>query len=439
MGESERYEFVSKIGSGAFGTVHLGYDFVEKRNIAIKVLPLSREGIPKNVFREMESLRQLISDPTAKGSEYIVHLYDVFPDQYKISLVMEYLPSDLGKVIQNIKSHLPHNILKSISQMILSGLAHCHTSGIMHRDIKPSNILISPQGVLKLADFGLARPLPTAAELEQGLISPQVATRWYRPPELLFASTSYTQSMDIWSAAAVIAECVMLAPLFLGSSDIDQIFRVFQIMGTPTPESWPGACALPDYTKITFPTMKSIPLPLLMPQSHVDDINFLSKLLILNPDSRLSASEALSDSYYSTTPLPATVPSVGAYLLQEGILHAIHENTDHISSTKHQDITPSLTNISSSSSSSAVAASSPINRGGEGALRTLHTLNTIHRGKRERLHHLIQTGEIIGDKDDVYMNDRYCNKASDTSSSERCWGRAKLEALVREAVTDKGV
>ena len=434
MEDSERYEFVSKIGSGAFGTVHLGYDFVEKRNIAIKVLPLSREGIPKNVFREMESLRQLTSDPTIKGSEYIVRLYDVFPDQSNMSLVMEYLPSDLGEVIQNIESHIPRNILKSFTHMIFSGLAHCHASGIMHRDIKPSNILISSQGVLKLADFGLARLFPSVEELEKGLVSPQVATRWYRPPELLFASVSYTESMDIWSAAAVIAECMMLAPLFPGSSDIDQIFRVFQIMGTPTSGSWPGASALPDYAKITFPTMKPVPLPLLMPQSHLDDINFLSKLLILNPDARLSASEAHRDPYFTTSPLTATIPCVGAYLLHLGIIHAIHERAEHTSSTKHQGITPTPTY--NTSSSSALVAASPANRGGEGAL---HSLNAIHRGKRERLQHLIQTGEIIGDKDNTYMNDRYCSAKGNKSSSERCWGRVELEALVREAVTGEGM
>jgi cell cycle related kinase len=98
------------------------------------------------------------------------------------------------------------------------------------------DILLTSQGQLKLGDFGLARVIDPKSKAS---ISHQVATRWYRAPELLFAARRYSFPSDIWSVAAVIAELIMLKPLFPGSGDIDQIFKVIQVMGTPTPENWP--------------------------------------------------------------------------------------------------------------------------------------------------------------------------------------------------------
>ncbi len=98
--------------------------------------------------------------------------------------------------------------------------------------------MITSKGVVKLGDFGLTRVYD--ANIDANLsMSHQVATRQYRAPELLFASHHYTQSVDVWSCAVIIVELMTLLPLFPGNNDIDQMFRVFQVMGSPTIDVWP--------------------------------------------------------------------------------------------------------------------------------------------------------------------------------------------------------
>jgi len=156
-------------------------------------------------------------------------------------------------------------------------------------------------GELKLGDFGLARVYESDSP---DSLSHQVSTRWYRAPELLFASRNYDLSIDIWSLGAVIAELFSLSPLFPGNNDIDQMFRVFQVMGSPNEDVWPGVQQLPDYCKISFPGMVPQSLRILIPRLTVDDEIFLYKMLQLCPVNRKSALELLSDTYFTLRPLP---------------------------------------------------------------------------------------------------------------------------------------
>eukprot|EP00607_Mallomonas_marina_P006792 CAMPEP_0182426880 /NCGR_PEP_ID=MMETSP1167-20130531/13387_1 /TAXON_ID=2988 /ORGANISM="Mallomonas Sp, Strain CCMP3275" /LENGTH=217 /DNA_ID=CAMNT_0024608615 /DNA_START=225 /DNA_END=875 /DNA_ORIENTATION=+ len=214
----------------------------------VKIQARHNNGIPKAVFREMEALKQL-------QSPYVCELLSLFPQDSTLVLVMEYLPSDLAEVIQQATSPLSSSHIKAYACMLLEAVHHCHTHSIIHRDIKPSNILLSDKGQLKLGDFGLARPLsyPVTKERERKIkegreteetsakrisLSHQVATRCYRAPELLFASHHYDYAVDIWAVGTVIAELLLLSPLFPGTNDIDQMYKVFQIMGSPTPKNW---------------------------------------------------------------------------------------------------------------------------------------------------------------------------------------------------------
>jgi len=240
------------------------------------------------------------------GSPFVVRLLDVFPDETNLCLVLEYHPSDLSEVIrQKYAAHdgpLPVSHVKAYAHMLLSALAYCHSHGIIHRDVKPSNVLLSHSGTVKLADFGLARVLDQASS---GELSHQVATRWYRPPELLFASRNYSFSADVWSAGAVIGELMTLRPLFPGNNDIDQMFRVFQILGSPSPDSWPGVELLPDYAKVSFPNLLPLNVhALIMPHAHSNDVAFLLRLLALDPAQRLSAIDAADSDYFLTPPMP---------------------------------------------------------------------------------------------------------------------------------------
>ena len=315
--DQQRYLCHGKIGEGAFGDVRRGTDSLTGKVVALKYIRIlnSSEGLPRAVFREIEALRQL-----SEGT-HIVSLLDVFPDESNLCLVLDYHPSDLSEVISQAKSFLPVAHVKAYSRMLLDALAFIHARCVIHRDIKPSNILVSSAGSIKLADFGLARvllsdsshtkneyggvlaPTPASGHEAQEL-SHQVATRWYRPPELLFASRSYTFSADIWSAGAVIAELFSLKPLFPGANDIDQMFRVFQIMGSPTVECWPGVDQLPDFDKVCFPGLRALDFSLLIPHLHNDDNAFLKTMLVLDPTKRLAAADICASTYFLSYPLP---------------------------------------------------------------------------------------------------------------------------------------
>ena len=306
----EKYKDMGMLGKGSFGEVRLA-ETAKGQQVALKYVRAisgmgGRYGMDKpgqgDIKRELESLRKV-----QDGDRIVTLIEAIQVDETELILVFEYLPSDLSKLISTSTEHLPRSHVKAYAKMMLEAISHCHMHNIIHRDIKPSNILISSHGNIKLADFGLAR---TYNGRNEGSLSHQVMTRWYRAPELLFASRHYTSAVDVWAVAVVIAELLRLNPLFPGQNDIDQIFRVFQIMGTPTKETWPDVDELPDYSKIIFPVMSPMNLSMLMPHVHNEDIHLLQQILVMNPAKRLSATEATELVYFTTHPLPAIESSL---------------------------------------------------------------------------------------------------------------------------------
>ncbi len=159
----------------------------------------------------------------------------------------------------------------------------------MHRDLKPQNLLIDKRGVMKLADFGLAR----AYGLPIKNYTHEVVTLWYRAPEILMGQRQYSTSVDLWSVGCIFAEMAMKKPLFAGDSEVDQLLKIFKSMGTPTEEVWPGVTKLKDY-KITFPRFKAMPIASVVGKD-MDPlaVDLLSKLIALYPNNRISAKLAL--------------------------------------------------------------------------------------------------------------------------------------------------
>jgi serine/threonine protein kinase len=144
-------------------------------------------------------------------------------------------------------------------QLLLS-IFFCHSHRVLHRDLKPQNLLIDRKGALKLADFGLGRafgiPLRTYTH--------EVVTLWYRPPEILLGSKMYACPVDMWAVGCIFAELVTRRPLFPGDSEIDELFKIFRVLGTPTEETWPNVVNLPDY-KPSFPVWKPLDLSQVVP------------------------------------------------------------------------------------------------------------------------------------------------------------------------------
>jgi cyclin-dependent kinase 2 len=239
------YEKLEKIGEGTYGVVYKARLATHGgRVVALKKIRLDTEceGVPSTAIREISILKEL-------DHKNVVSLLDVLYCDRKLFLVFEYLDYDLKKFMdKHAPTGIPIPTVKKYLYQLLEGVAYCHSNRVLHRDLKPQNLLISVQGCIKLADFGLARAFGVPVRT----YTHEVVTLWYRSPELLLGSQYYSTPVDIWSIGCIFAEMITKRPLFPGDSEIDQLFRIFRTLGTPDECSWPGISTLPDY-KSSFP------------------------------------------------------------------------------------------------------------------------------------------------------------------------------------------
>ncbi|KAJ3041534.1 Cyclin-dependent kinase catalytic subunit, partial [Rhizophlyctis rosea] len=285
----DNYEKLEKVGEGTYGVVYKARDIQTGQIVALKKIRLETEdeGVPSTAIREISLLKEL-KQPN------IVRLLDIVHSDAKLYLIFEFLDLDLKKYMDSIPTGLAPELIKSYLYQIIKGLNFCHCHRILHRDLKPQNLLIDQQGMLKLADFGLARafgiPLRTYTH--------EVVTLWYRAPEILLGSKHYSTAVDMWSVGCIFAELCTGRPFFPGDSEIDEIFRIFRILGTPSEDDWPGISGLPDW-KSNFPTWHRQDLTKLIPNLNADGIDLLSKLLAYDPAARISAKRALNHPYFN--------------------------------------------------------------------------------------------------------------------------------------------
>ncbi|ODV61182.1 cyclin-dependent serine/threonine-protein kinase CDC28 [Ascoidea rubescens DSM 1968] len=292
MPELSDYQRLEKVGEGTYGVVYKALDTKHNnRIVALKKIRLESEdeGVPSTAIREISLLKELKDDN-------IVRLYDiVHSDSHKLYLVFEFLDLDLKKYMESIPSDsgLGSGMVKRFMMQLIKGICYCHSHRILHRDLKPQNLLIDKEGNLKLGDFGLAR----AFGVPLRGYTHEVVTLWYRAPEILLGAKQYSTGVDMWSIGAIFAEMVNRKPLFPGDSEIDQIFCIFRLLGTPTEDIWPDIYRLPDF-KPTFPKWSKRDLKTALPTLDNDGINLLEKLLYYDPVGRISAKRALIHPYF---------------------------------------------------------------------------------------------------------------------------------------------
>lgn len=287
----ERYQKLDKIGEGTYGVVYKAKDKMTNEIIALKKIRLEAEdeGIPSTAIREISLLKEL-QHPN------IVRLYDVVHTERKLTLVFEYLDQDLKKYLDVCEHGTEPRIMKSFLFQLLCGVAFCHQHRVLHRDLKPQNLLINREGELKLADFGLAR----AFGIPVRSYTHEVVTLWYRAPDVLMGSRKYSTPVDIWSIGCIFAEMASSRPLFPGTSESDQLDRIFRALGTPTEEIFPGISELPefkrDFPQYPPPTSFADVVPALASDPLAVDL--VSMMLRFDPAGRISAHDAMQHPYF---------------------------------------------------------------------------------------------------------------------------------------------
>lgn len=296
----ENYSKGVVLGVGTFGKVLMATHKETGEVVAIKKIQVGEKGEGVNVtaLREVKLLREL-------RSPYLVRLLEVLPQKKGINLVMEYCASDLEHIIKDRSRLLSAGDVKAYMQMMLRSLDFCHSHWVVHRDIKPNNFLVTASGELKLADFGLARVYGSPDRRYTN----QVFARWYRPPELLYGSTCYGPSVDIWAAGCIFAELLLRRPWFVGESDVEVLTKVYMALGTPTDESWAGLRAMPafmEFQPTPAPGLRKI-FPASIVGASDDALDLLSRMMSLDASRRISAADALQHRYFRMEPLPSGV------------------------------------------------------------------------------------------------------------------------------------
>jgi serine/threonine protein kinase len=287
----DRYQKQEKgagdIGKGAYGVVYKGTDRQTGKTVAMKKIRIEMEdeGMPSTALREISLLKEL-QHPNVVG------LGDVVQDGARLYLIFEFMDKDLKRHTDEV-GPLPTQQITSFSYQLVKGLSFCHSRGVMHRDLKPQNLLVTSQGRLKIADFGLARAFcPPIRPLTH-----EVVTLWYRPPEILLGSATYAPPVDMWAIGPIIVEMATKRPMFPADCEIDMLYKIFRILGTPTETSWPGVTNLKDWNT-AFPMWPKISMKSIAPQLDDKGLDLVMQTLKYDPKTRISAKSSMEHPFF---------------------------------------------------------------------------------------------------------------------------------------------
>ncbi|KAM9375818.1 cyclin-dependent kinase 10 isoform 1-T1 [Pholidichthys leucotaenia] len=232
------FEKLNRIGEGTYGIVYRARDTKSDEIVALKKVRMDKEkdGVPISSLREITLLLRLRHSNIVELKEVVVgsQLESLF-------LVMSYCEQDLASLLENMQTPFSEAQVKCIVLQLLRGLAYLHHNFIIHRDLKVSNLLMTDKGCVKIADFGLARMYG----IPQPPMTPRVVTLWYRAPELLLGTKTQTTALDMWAVGCILAELLAHKPLLPGTSEIQQVDLIVQLLGTPNENIWPGFSQLP--------------------------------------------------------------------------------------------------------------------------------------------------------------------------------------------------
>ncbi|KAF4013486.1 hypothetical protein G4228_004678 [Cervus hanglu yarkandensis] len=275
-----RYTTIKQLGDGTYGSVLLGRSIESGELIAIKKMKRKFYSWEECMnLREVKSLKKL-------NHANVVKLKEVIRENDHLYFIFEYMKENLYQLIKERNKLFPESAIRNIMYQILQGLAFIHKHGFFHRDLKPENLLCMGPELVKIADFGLAREIRSRPPYTD-----YVSTRWYRAPEVLLRSTSYSSPIDIWAVGCIMAEVYTLRPLFPGASEIDTIFKICQVLGTPKKTDWPEGYQLSSAMNFRWPQCVPNNLKTLIPNASSEAVQLLRDMLQWDPKKRPTASQ----------------------------------------------------------------------------------------------------------------------------------------------------
>lgn len=317
----ERFTFHKVLGHGAYGVVCKATDNLLGRNVAIK--KVSQIGstilIAKRTLRELKLLRHFHGHPNIVGIQGAFMATSTSTsnpnpskagrkadDVEEIYLTQELMDGDLCTLIQG-KWILSEEHCQRLMYQLLRGLKAIHSANVVHRDLKPGNLLFKQAtGELKICDFGLARSVrqpPESGDHGGGgecLMTNYVATRWYRPPELLLHRSSYGTSIDMWSVGCIMAEMLGRKVFLPGSSGLEQLHLIIERLGSPSEEDIDDVPSSKSRSYLRrLPKHPKPDLRQRFPAATAEAINLLERLLSFNPKKRIDVDGALRHPYLS--------------------------------------------------------------------------------------------------------------------------------------------
>lgn len=316
------YDFLGKLGEGTFGEVSKARSKRTGAIVALKKILMHNEkdGFPITALREIKLLKQLDHLNVLKLEEMAVERSKDPKKKPSMFMVTPYMDHDLSGLLENPSVHFTEPQIKCYMLQLLEGCRYLHEKKILHRDMKAANLLINNQGILQIADFGLARPYddePPKPGEGGGEATRDytclVVTRWYRPPELLLQLRRYTTAIDMWGVGCVFGEMFKGRPILAGNSDVNQAQQIFELVGSPNDENMPGWSELPGCDGVKEFEYRRGNLPTIFREQGSLAISLLSELLKLDWRKRINAIDALKHPYFHSPPLPARPGDLPAF------------------------------------------------------------------------------------------------------------------------------
>lgn len=284
-----RFEELEVVGDGAFGIVTKCRDKETGDLVAIKKMKKRYSSFEECLqLKEVKSLRKI-------KHQNIVRLLQVFRENEYLYLVFELMGKSLLNTI-NLRGGYPEDDIRKIMTQILTGLNYIHKQGFFHRDMKPDNLLWKDDdmSVLKIADFGLAREIRSRPPYTE-----YISTRWYRAPENILKFPNYNSPIDIWACGVIMAELFIARPLFQGTSETDQLYKIMAIIGPPTQKTWPEGVAYANKMGIRFSTTTACGLASVITNASQQALSLISTMLRYDPSKRPNAGQCLHHPFFT--------------------------------------------------------------------------------------------------------------------------------------------